>query len=67
MPTVEDIINIGFSNHQNGKLSEAEYAYQLVDYFSNKKGFPFRIQLFTSIKTLKEYSVQHPYRLFAWD
>ena len=40
--------------------SEAEYAYQLVDYFSNKKGFPFRIQLFTSIKTLKEYSVHHP-------
>ncbi|MBR2430566.1 tetratricopeptide repeat protein [bacterium] len=30
MPTVEDIINIGFSNHQNGKLSEAEYAYQEV-------------------------------------
>lgn len=28
MPTVEDIINIGFNNHQNGRLSEAEYAYQ---------------------------------------
>jgi len=28
MPTVEDIINIGFNNHQGGKLEEAEYAYQ---------------------------------------
>lgn len=28
MPTVEDIINIGFNNHQSGKLEEAEYAYQ---------------------------------------
>lgn len=40
--------------------SETEYAYQLVDYFSNKKGFPFQIQLFTSNKTLKEYSTSHP-------
>lgn len=40
--------------------SETEYAYQLVDYFSNKKGFPFRVQLFTSAATLKEYSVHHP-------
>ena len=43
--------------------SETEYAYQLVDYFSNKKGFPFRIQLFTSAATLKEYSVHHPISL----
>lgn len=27
MPTVEDIINIGFNNHQSGKLDEAEFAY----------------------------------------
>lgn len=27
MPTVEDIINIGFSNHQNGKFDDAEFAY----------------------------------------
>lgn len=40
--------------------SETEYAYQLTDYFSNKKGFPFQVQLFTSDKTLKEYSVNHP-------
>lgn len=40
--------------------SEAEYAYQLVDYFSNKKGFPFRVQLFTSERTLKEYSAHYP-------
>lgn len=40
--------------------SETEYAYQLVDYFSNKKGFPFQIQLFTSKETLKEYSTNHP-------
>ena len=40
--------------------SETEYAYQLVDYFSNKKGFPFRVQLFTSEKTLMEYSTHHP-------
>ena len=43
--------------------SETEYAYQLVDYFSNKKGFPFRVQLFTSAATLKEYSVHHPISL----
>ena len=28
MPTIEDIINIGFSNHQNGRFEEAEQAYQ---------------------------------------
>ena len=27
MPTIEDIINIGFNNHQGGKLEEAENAY----------------------------------------
>ena len=27
MPTVEDIINIGFNNHQGGKLEDAEFAY----------------------------------------
>ena len=40
--------------------SEIEYAYQLVDYLSNKKGFPFQVQLFTSEKTLKEYAKDHP-------
>ena len=40
--------------------SETEYAYQLVDYLSHKKGFPFRVQLFTCEKTLKDYSVNHP-------
>lgn len=40
--------------------SETEYAYQLVDYFSNKKGFPFQVQLFTSPETLKEYASYHP-------
>lgn len=40
--------------------SETEYAYQLVEYLSNKKGFPFQIQLFTSVNTLKEYSIHHP-------
>ena len=40
--------------------SETEYAYQLVDYLSNKKGFPFQVQLFTSGKTLKEYVLVHP-------
>lgn len=28
MQTIEDIINIGFTNHQGGRLEEAEYAYQ---------------------------------------
>lgn len=28
MPTVEEIINIGFNNHQDGRLEEAEMAYQ---------------------------------------
>ena len=27
MPTVEEIINIGFNNHQGGKLEDAEIAY----------------------------------------
>lgn len=36
--------------------SEAAYAYQLVDYFTHKKGFPFQVQLFTSIQTLLEYT-----------
>lgn len=40
--------------------SETEYAYQLVDYFSNKKGFPFQVQLFTSEKTLIEYAKNYP-------
>ena len=40
--------------------SEIEYAYQLVDYLSNKKGFPFQVQLFTSPKTLGEYASHHP-------
>ena len=40
--------------------SEITYAYQLVDYLSNKKNFPFQIQLFTSEKTLEEYSNHHP-------
>lgn len=40
--------------------SETEYAYQLVEYLSNKKGFPFQIQLFTSGNTLKEYALNHP-------
>jgi tetratricopeptide (TPR) repeat protein len=30
MQTIEDIINIGFTNHQGGKLEEAENAYQEV-------------------------------------
>ena len=30
MPALEDIINIGFSNHQGGRLELAEYAYQEV-------------------------------------
>ena len=54
--------------------SETEYAYQLVDYLSHKKGFPFRVQLFTSEKTLKEYSRSHPISIaliaekdFSWD
>ena len=28
MPTIEEIINIGFSNHQIGRFEEAEHAYQ---------------------------------------
>ena len=39
--------------------SETEYAYQLVDYLSNKKGFPFQVQLFTSEKTLTKYAKDH--------
>ena len=28
MPTVEEIINIGFNSHQNGDLDDAENAYK---------------------------------------
>lgn len=40
--------------------SEVAYAYQLADYLSNKKGFPFQVQLFTSVDTLTEYSSKQP-------
>lgn len=40
--------------------SEVEYAYQLVEYLTNKKGFPFQVQLFTSGSTLKEYVEKKP-------
>lgn len=40
--------------------SEIAYAYQLVDYLGNKKNFPFQVQLFSSEKTLIEYSLHHP-------
>ncbi len=40
--------------------SEAEYAYRLVDYLSMKKGFPFEVQVFTSVRTLYEFAKTHP-------
>ena len=40
--------------------SEVSYAYQLADYFTNRKGFPFQVQLFTSTETLEEYSKKKP-------
>ena len=40
--------------------SETEYAYRLVDYLSNKKGFPFQVQMFSSGNNLKEYAKNHP-------
>ena len=40
--------------------SEITYAYQLADYFTNKKGFPFQVQLFTSANTLEEYAKKKP-------
>lgn len=36
MPTIEDIINIGFNNHQCGKLEEAESAYQEALKYDNQ-------------------------------
>ena len=36
--------------------SEREYACQLADYFSNKKGFPLQVQIFSSLETLAQYS-----------
>lgn len=35
--------------------SEAEYACQLADYLSLKKGFPFQVQVFTSVEKLQEF------------
>lgn len=40
--------------------SETEYAYRLVDYLGNKKGFPFQVQMFSSEKNLEEYAKNHP-------
>lgn len=40
--------------------SETAYGYQLMDYFCNKKGLPFQVQLFTSKNTLMEYAGCHP-------
>lgn len=40
--------------------SEAEYCYQLVNYIEKKRGFPFQVQLFTSIETLIAYSEKKP-------
>lgn len=40
--------------------SETSYAYQLADYFMNKKGFPFQVQLFTSTETLEDYLKKQP-------
>ena len=40
--------------------SESAYAYQLADYLTNKKGFPFQVQLFTSIENLKEFAQKQP-------
>ena len=40
--------------------SEIEYAYQLVNYLENKKGFPFGLQLFTSLDTLLVQAKKQP-------
>ena len=40
--------------------SEIAYAYQMVNYLTNKKNFPFQVQLFTSNQTLSEYAIHHP-------
>ena len=40
--------------------SEVAYADQLANYFTNKRGFPFQIQLFTSFESLMEYCRKQP-------
>lgn len=40
--------------------SEIEYSYQLVNYIEQKRGFPFQVQLFTSVDNLIEYSEKKP-------
>ncbi len=40
--------------------SEVEYAYGLVDYLSMKKGFPFEVQVFTTVDNLEEFAAKHP-------
>lgn len=40
--------------------SETAFAYELVDFISQKKNFPFQVQLFTSVNTLESYSRDHP-------
>lgn len=40
--------------------SEIAYAYQMVNYLTSKKNFPFQVQLFTSNLTLTEYAIHHP-------
>ena len=40
--------------------SETEYAYGLVDYLNTRKGFPFEVQVFTSMENLYEFARKHP-------
>lgn len=43
--------------------SETEYAYRLADYLNTRKGFPFAVQVFTSIESLCEFADKYPLTL----
>lgn len=40
--------------------SEVEYTCQLAEYLNHQKGFPFQVQLFTSTKTLRQFTNKQP-------
>lgn len=42
---------------------EVDYAYHFMEYISKKKGIPFEIRVFTSVKTFCDFAKEHPVEL----
>ena len=56
MPTVNEIINIGFSLHQDGKLEEAENAYQEALKLGSENAEVFNLM---GVLKLQQNDVEH--------